>query len=386
MRIQPPAGAGDRLRLVLACDAFRGCLTAHEVVDALAAGLRRKHDVTTIPVADGGEGTLAAALSAGWTAIPVTACGPAGEPVGTAVARSPDGDTALVELADACGIGRLPDGRRAPMTASSRGLGEALGAALDLGVRRLVVAVGGSASTDGGAGMLAALGVRTQGVDGAVLPDGGGALADAARVDVSDVDPRLFRTEIVLASDVDAPLLGATGAATVFAPQKGATPGQVAALEAGLSRWARLLDPAGGSVTAAGAGAGGGVGFALRHVLGAQVQPGIDLVLDLVGFDAALTGADLVVTGEGSLDTQSLAGKAPVGVARRAAAHGVPTVAVCGRSQLRPDQAADAGFADVLTLVERAEDEHASMAQAASLLTETATDLAGRLSRGWRPG
>jgi glycerate kinase len=257
----------------------------------------------------------------------------------------------LVEMADACGLGRLPGGEAAPLTASSRGLGEALRAALDLAPGELVVGVGGSASTDGGAGMLTALGARLLDAEGHDLPDGGAALADLSRLDLTGLDPRLATTRIVLAADVDSPLLGPSGAAMVFGPQKGATPSDVRVLESALARWADAVTAAlGGSSPAGtapppdlpGAGAAGGVGFALLAVLGADHRSGVDVVLDLVGLDDALAGADLVVTGEGALDGQTLAGKAVTGVAQRARARGIPVVAVCGRCDLD-----DAGLAEV---------------------------------------
>ena len=239
----------------MASDAFKGSLSSLEVGDAVRLGLLDvvpSARVTVVAVADGGEGTVAAALRAGWRALPVEVHGPTGRPVtatlavaggrGTTVAS--DGPTVLVELADACGLGRLPDAVPAPLTASSRGLGEAVRAALDVGAAEVVVGVGGSASTDGGAGMLAALGARLLDAEGRDLPDGGAALARLARLDLSGLDPRLARTPLVLAADVDNPLLGSTGAAAVFAPQKGATASDVAVLEAGLTRWADVVTAA----------------------------------------------------------------------------------------------------------------------------------------------
>ena len=324
-------------------------------------------------------------------------CGPTGAPVAAtlAVLRRDGWVTVLVELADACGLGRLPGGVPAPMTASSRGLGEALLAALDLGANEVLVGVGGSASTDGGAGMLAALGARLHAADGGELTDGGAALADLARLDLSGLDPRLTATRLVLAADVDSPLLGPTGAAAVFAPQKGATAGEVAALEAALTTWEQVVaaaspvpEPTDWSVWGRqpGAGAAGGVGFALLAVLGAERRSGVDVVLDLVGLDAALTGragghdirkrADLVVTGEGALDEQTLAGKAVAGVARRAGAHGIPAVAVCGRLDLDDDGLAALGLRAAYPLTDLEPDPDRSRAGAADLVRSTARRIA----------
>ena len=317
---------------------------------AIAAGLRAGRpgaEVITIPVADGGEGTVDAAVAAGFERVPVTAAGPAGDPVRAGYARR--GEVAVVELACVCGLARLPGGRPAPLTASSFGAGEVLRAALEAGARRIVLGVGGSAGTDGGAGLLQALGARVLDASGEPVRPGGAGLRDVAALDLAGLHPALHpasrSAELILAADVDNPLTGPDGAAEVYGPQKGAGPAEVAVLAAGLRRWAAVMAAAAGAdwSRAPGAGAAGGVGFAALAVLGATRRPGIELVLDLAGFEAALDGADLVITGEGSLDAQSLAGKTPVGVARAAARRGVPVVAVAGRSSLTAAELAAAG-------------------------------------------
>ncbi|HET7820111.1 MAG TPA: glycerate kinase [Ornithinibacter sp.] len=388
-------------RVVVASDSFKGSLSSVAVADAVRLGLL---DVTptarvvVVPVADGGEGTVAAALASRWCGVAVEVHGPTGDPVSAtlAVRRRTGRVTVLVEMADACGLGRLPGGIPAPLTASSRGLGAALRAALDLGADEVVVGVGGSASTDGGAGMLAALGARLLDSDGHALPDGGAALANLARLDLSGLDPRLATTHLVLAADVDSPLLGPTGAAAVFAPQKGATPDEVVTLEVALTHWAEAVAaalplPAAGTRSTnrsklpqqPGAGAAGGVGFALLAVLGAERRSGVDVVLDLVGLDDALTGADLVITGEGALDAQTLAGKAVAGVARRAAAHGIPVVAVCGRLALDATGLADLGVRAAYPLTDLEPDPDRSRADARELLRRTGRRIAqDRLSPG----
>lgn len=332
--------------VLVAPDKFKGSATAAQVAAHLAAGVRAagRHAVE-LPVADGGEGTRDAAVAAGFRPVGVTVSGPTGQPVRAGIAVRHG--TAVVELAAASGLAQLPAGPD-PMRASSRGTGELVAAALDAGAATVVLGVGGSACTDGGAGMLAALGARLLDADGAPLPDGGAALARLARVDLSGLDRRLAGTRVVLACDVDNPLLGPTGAAAVYGPQKGAGPGEVAELEAALARWASAL----GEDTARtpGAGAAGGVGFAALAVLGAERRSGIEVVLELVGFGPLLAGAALVITGEGALDEQTLHGKAPAGVARAARAAGVPVVAVCGRSSLAPDRARAAGLGAVHVL------------------------------------
>lgn len=352
--------------VLLALDKFKGSLTAAQVAAHLAAGLRDAGlAAVELPVADGGEGTLDAAVAAGYTRRPVTVSGPTGRPVAAAFALR-DG-TAVVELAAASGLALLPDGPD-PLRASSRGTGELVRAALDAGATRIVLGVGGSAGTDGGAGLLAALGARLRDAAGADLADGGGALPWLADVDLTGLDPRLAHTEVVLASDVDNPLLGPSGAAAVYGPQKGADLDAVALLDAGLARWARLLDPA--AAGQAGAGAAGGVGFAALAALGARRRSGIAVVLDLVGFAAHLDGAALVVTGEGAIDEQTLHGKAPAGVAAAARAGGVPVVAVCGRCDLTPERLALAGIRAVFPLSRREPDPVRCMTGAGDLLRE----------------
>ena len=322
------------MTVLVASDKFKGSLTAAQVAAAVTAGIRRvsEVEVVTVPVADGGDGTVDAAVSAGFARVPVTASGPTGAPVETAYARR--GDTAVVEMADVSGLWRLPEGQREPMTATSRGLGEVIAAALDAGCTQIVMGIGGSASTDGGAGMVAALGARLLDADGDDLPDGGAALADLSRLNLGALRSRMEGITVTVASDVDNLLLGERGAAAVYGPQKGASLEQVSQLDAALAHWADVVEEVTGRDDRhhAGAGAAGGVGFGAVAVLGASIRSGIDLLLELVGFDVALerlTSRDLVVTGEGSLDEQTLHGKAPAGVAGAAAARGIPVVAVC---------------------------------------------------------
>lgn len=378
-------------RIVLAPDKFKGSLTAGEVADAVAAGIRRVRpdaDIRWVPVADGGEGTVDAAVAAGFDRTTVEVTGPTGEPVRAACAHN--GTTAVVEAAAACGLSRLPGGVLAPLTASSRGVGELLLAALDSGCRAVVLGVGGSASTDGGAGMLAALGASLLDSDARPVGPGGGSLTDIAYLDLHRLDPRIHEVDLVLASDVDNPLLGRHGAAAIFGPQKGAGAAELAVLEAGLAHWSRLVAHRTGFDAAErpGAGAAGGIGFAALAVLGARRSGGIDVMLDLVGFDRAIRDADLVVTGEGSLDEQTLHGKAPAGVAARAGRAGVRTVAVAGRQLLDEAQLRGAGFAASypLTALEpdlrRCQDEAAELLQRQGELIarEQLTESVGRPS------
>ena len=360
------------MKVLVAPDKFKGSLTAAEVASAVAAGLADVHpalEVRCLPVADGGDGTVAAAVAAGFRRVPVPARGPTGAPLTASYAVR--GDTAVVELAEASGLHRLP-GAPEPLTATSAGTGDVIAAAVAAGCRRIVLGVGGSACTDGGAGMLTALGARLLDGAGRELPHGGAALAGLASLDLSGLD--LSGVDIALASDVDNPLYGPQGAAHVYGPQKGASPGEVETLDAALHHWASVAGPE--FASRPGAGAAGGVGFAAMAVLGARMRPGIELLLDLLGFDAALDGASLVVTGEGSLDAQTLSGKAPAGVARAAAARGIPCVAVSGRCLLPAPDLAAAGIVAAYALTDLEPDQARCLADAAPLLRRLAHRVA----------
>lgn len=363
------------MHVVVAPDKFKGCLSAADVADAIATGLRIADPdvrVTELPVADGGEGTVAATLAAGFTEVRVRASGPTGLPVDTRYALRDL--TAVVELAAVVGLDLLPDHRPQPLATSTYGFGEVIAHALRHGAREVILAVGGSASTDGGAGMLEALGAVLLDDAGGPLPRGGGPLRGLGRLDLSGLPRQLGRVRFVLAADVDSPLLGPLGAAAVFAPQKGADAAQIDLLDQGLQRWADAVEAATGTDAAdrPGAGAAGGTGFAALAVLGATVRPGIDLVLELLDVHSTVTSADLVITGEGRLDRQSLAGKAPIGVARVARSHGVPVVAVTGASELSPAEAQGAGLSAVYTLSDLEPHPARSLANARALLIRAA--------------
>ena len=259
-------------------------------------------------------------------------------------------------MAEVAGLVRLPGGKPAPGTATSRGLGEVIAAALDAGCTRILVGIGGSASTDGGAGMAAALGARVLDAHGDELGDGGTALAMAADVDLAGLHPELSTAVVTVACDVDNPLTGPSGAAAVYGPQKGADPDLVAVLDLALDHWADVVAAGTGQDlrSVPGAGAAGGVGFAAIALLGARLRPGAEVVAELTGLEQAVAAADLVVTGEGSLDEQTLHGKAPAAVAEAAGRAGVPVVAVAGRCLLSEAQLAAAGFAAAYALTAEA--------------------------------
>jgi glycerate kinase len=358
-------------RVVVASDKFKGTLSSDQVAAAVSDGVRRIRPdaiVGSVLVADGGEGTLAAAVAAGFELVPVTATGPTGEPVQSGFARR--GEIALVELADVSGLNRLPGGKPAPMTATSRGTGELVAAAIDSGCTRVILGIGGSASTDGGAGLVRGLGARLLDADGEDVAEGGAALTAAVSLELTALSERLEGVEIVIACDVDNALTGPTGAAAVYGAQKGAGPADIDQLDTALGHWADLVarETRRNLRDAPGAGAAGGVGFAALALLGAELRPGIDLVLDLVGFHEQLTGVDLVITGEGALDEQTLHGKAVAGVAAAARAAGIPVVAVCGTNRLDPARLRQAGIATAYALTDLEPDVRRCIADPTPLL------------------
>jgi glycerate 2-kinase len=359
--------------VLVAPDKFKGSLAASEVAAFVAAGLHRRAPeirVRQLPVADGGEGTLDAAISAGFSPVPVRAAGPTGRPVQTAYAYRDD--VAIVELADVSGLGRLPRRRLDPLDASSYGVGQVMRAALDAGAKTIIIGLGGSACTDGGAGLMQALGARLLDRDGIELPPGGGALAHLDRVDLQGLHPRAHVAEIVVLTDVDNPLLGLRGAAAVYGPQKGATASEVELLEAALGRWAELVNPAAAEV--AGTGAAGGVAFAAIALLGATLRRGIAYLLELISFREALAGASLVITGEGSLDHQTLSGKAAAGVASVALEVSVPVVAVAGRVDLSPMELKALGIYQAHALLDIEPDADRCLRDAGTLLERVADE------------
>ncbi len=390
-----------RGHVVVASDKFAGTLTAPQVAEHVAAGLRRACPgvpVVTLPVADGGDGTVDSAVAAGYRRIGATVQGPTGEPVRASFALRATPATgaeagpaasadAIVEAAEACGLRRLPGGTRQPLTATSHGAGELIMAAASAGAGRIVLGLGGVACTDGGAGMVRALGGRLLDRDGAPLPPGGGALRALRRLDLTGL-PVAFgaaaATDVTVACDVDNPLLGEEGAAAVYGPQKGASPHDVAILAEGLGRWADVAERALGHRyrDLPGAGAAGGLGFGALAFLGASMRPGIEVLLECLGFANQIKGARLVITGEGSLDAQTLHGKAPAGVARAAAAAGVPVVAVAGVATLTDRDLRRCGISAAYPLTGLEPDLRRCMTDPGPLLE----DVAERLARDWLCG
>ena len=327
------------MRVLIAPDSFKGSLAPTAVARALADGWRRARptdDIQLIPLADGGEGTLEAirAASTDWLELPVHARDPIGRPIEATFLRRDD--SGVVELASASGLSRLAADERDAMSASTFGTGQVLAAAIGLRVRRIVLGLGGSATTDGGAGLLTALGARFFDELGQDMESGGGALSGLARVDLDEVAPILAEVHLTVASDVRNPLLGKTGAAATYGPQKGADHAQVATLDANLGRFADLLEAAAGRPIrdVPGAGAAGGTTAGLLAIADRfasfEIRPGVEVVMELTGFDAALVSSDLVLTAEGRIDEQTGYGKTAMGVAERARTAGIPCIGFGG--------------------------------------------------------
>ena len=377
------------MKIVIAPDSFKESLSAPEVAAAIARGWRQvfpEAELLLRPMADGGEGTVDAVLAAtGGERRECRVCGPLGEPVLAHWGWLGEG-TAVLEMASASGLHHVPRDRRDATVTTSLGTGELIRAALDAGATRIILGLGGSATNDGGAGLLQALGVRFLDAREVELSPGGAALARLARIDVGGLDPRLLQARLEIAADVDNPLCGPRGASRVFGPQKGADPLQVEQLDAALEHYARVVAATLGEDHShhPGVGAAGGLGFAARAFLHAGFRPGIELVAELSGLADAVEGADLVITGEGRLDSQSLHGKTPVGVARIARAAGVPVVALAG--SLGEDYQAlyAAGIDAAFALSPGPQSLEQAMTGAAAELQARACDLARlwRLARG----
>lgn len=355
------------MRILIAPDKFKGTLTGAEAAAAMSEGALRVYPdavVSVLPVADGGEGTLEAAVAAGFQERLNAVVGPIIKPVGAAWALQ--GKTAVIETAQASGYLLSEPTVENALRAHSYGSGQLIAAALDAGATEIIIGLGGSAMTDAGTGALRALGLKLVDAQGNLVPLGGGSLVDVVAVDASGLDPRLAAATVRMAVDVDNPLYGYNGAAHIFAPQKGADADAVELLDAGLRNLASVVREATGvDIDVAGAGAAGGFPSMFTAYAKASIERGFDLVAELVGLDAALAEADLVITGEGSMDEQSLSGKAPIGVADAAHALGLPVVVVAGRILVTPTELAKHGVVAAVSATDVAGSPEAALAEAA---------------------
>ncbi|NLN19131.1 MAG: glycerate kinase [Firmicutes bacterium] len=372
------------MRILIAPDKFKGSLTAREVAAHIATGIRRvlpQAHLIEVPMADGGEGTVQSLVDAtGGEIVGVTVTGPLGEPVEAFFGILGDGKTAVIEMASASGLVLVPPEKRNPMITTTRGTGELLLAAAARGCSKAIVGIGGSATNDGGAGLAQAVGIRLLDADGQELPPGGAALARLHAVDVSGLNPDVANMEIVVASDVTNPLCGPNGASAVYGPQKGATPQMVVELDAALEHYADVIHRQLGKDVRdlPGAGAAGGLGAGLLAFLPARMQRGVDIVLDVVELDKHVRTVDLVITGEGGIDSQTAFGKAPAGVAEVAVKYKKPVIALAGSVADDARQLHDHGFDAIFSLVRRPMTLEEAMDNAAALL-ETAAEQIMRL-------
>ncbi|MET3506348.1 glycerate kinase [Halalkalibacter oceani] len=324
------------MKVIVAPDSFKGSVSAMGAAKAIEKGIKQylpEAETVLIPVADGGEGTMDSLVAAtGGKKVELEVTGPLGDPVRAAYGQLGDGRTCVIEMADASGLYLIPPERRDPMKATTFGTGQLIKAALDAGCREFILAVGGSATNDGGSGMLQALGMKLLTKDGHEVGFGGGELDQIATIDDREFDGRITDSTFLLACDVQNPLIGPTGASHIFGPQKGATPEMVEILDKKLSHWADLVEAQTGIAlhNKAGAGAAGGIGGAFQAFFSAEMRRGIDIVIEYTGLEEALAGADVVITGEGQIDYQTASGKTPMGVAQAAQKHGIPTVAFAG--------------------------------------------------------
>ena len=379
------------LRIVIAPQAFKHSIGAHAAATAIQRGiLRAMPDAETslVPVADGGDGTLAALIdTTGGQYRQATVTGPLGEPVAAQWGVMGDGQTAVIEMALASGLALIPDHRRNPRVSTTYGTGQLMLAAIAAGYRRIIVGLGGSATNDGGTGMAAALGARFLDAEGNQLPPGGAALANLASIDAAGIHSGVADTTIIGATDVTNPLCGETGASAIFGPQKGASPETVAELDACLSNLARVVasDLGIDVLDTPGSGAAGGLGAGLIAFAGAELRSGIDMVCDALDFDQYAANADLVITGEGRADRSTAFDKAPVGIARRAQPFGVPALLLAGSLGPGYDLLYQHGIDAIVPIAEEPIDLEASLEKGAELL-ERAAERAIRLYNLGRPG
>ncbi|HDY8067968.1 TPA: glycerate kinase [Vibrio vulnificus] len=370
------------MKIVIAPDSYKESLTAMDVAIAIEKGFKQvlpdAHYVK-LPMADGGEGTVQSMVDAtGGTIIEHTVTGPLGQRVDGFFGLLGEGKTAVIEMAAASGLHLVTPDQRNPLITTTFGTGELIKAALDHGVKHIIVGIGGSATNDGGIGMAQALGIKLLDAYGNALGHGGGELAKLATIDCSQLDPRLAQVRLEVACDVDNPLCGTKGASAVFGPQKGATPEMVTILDENLAHYATVIKQQLGVDVRdmAGAGAAGGMGAALLGLLNAELRPGIEIVMDAVRLDEIVADADLVITGEGRIDSQTIHGKTPIGVARTAKKHDLPVIGIAGCLSADCGVVHEHGLDAVFAVVNRSVDLPTALAEAAENVELTARNVA----------
>ncbi len=370
------------MKIIIAPDSYKESLTAMEVANAIEAGFKQvlpNANYVKLPMADGGEGTVQSLVDAtGGEVIEHVVTGPLGEQVTGFYGLMGQGKTAIIEMAAASGLHLVPSSQRNPLQTTTFGTGELIKAALSKGVEHIIVGIGGSATNDGGIGMAQALGVRMLDADNKEIGYGGGALARLATIDVSDVDPRLANIKLEVACDVDNPLCGPKGASHIFGPQKGATESMVAQLDANLAHYAKVIKTQldRDVKDMAGAGAAGGLGAALLGIFDAQLRPGIEIVMDAVNLGAVVADADLVITGEGRIDSQTIHGKTPIGVARTAKKYHLPVIGIAGCQSNDSDVVHAHGIDAVFSVVPRSVSLEEALRDAAFNVEMTSRNVA----------
>lgn len=370
------------MKIVVAPDSFKESLSAMEVAQAIEKGFRAVFpdaQIEKIPMADGGEGTVQSLVDAtGGKIITKEVTGPLGEKVTAFFGVLGDGKTAVIEMAAASGLHLVPMEKRNPLLTTTRGTGELILAALDEGVDHLIIGIGGSATNDGGSGMAQALGARLLDKDRNEIAPGGGSLDKLANIDISELDARLQNVKIEVACDVDNPLIGQDGASHVFGPQKGATPEMVKQLDQNLAHYATILARDLGKDVAhiPGAGAAGGLGAGLLAFLDAELKSGIDIVIAATDLEEKIKDADLVITGEGKIDSQTIHGKTPIGVAKTAKKFNIPVIAICGSIADDADVVHDHGIDVLFSSLMRITTLEEALESGASNVEKTARNIA----------
>ena len=374
------------MKIVIAPDSYKESLTAMEVATAIENGFKEimpDAECIKLPMADGGEGTVQSLVDAtGGHIVAATVTGPLGQPVEGFYGLLGDGSTAVIEMAAASGLHHVEHAQRNPLLTTTYGTGELVKAALDAGVKHIIVGIGGSATNDGGIGMAQALGARLQDAQGADLAYGGGALEQLASIDLSGLDSRLADIKLEVACDVDNPLCGVKGASHVFGPQKGATPEMVEQLDKNLAHYAEVIRQTNGKevINQAGAGAAGGLGAALLGLFDASLRPGISIVMDAVNLAEVVKDADLVITGEGRIDSQTIHGKTPIGVARTAKMYDLPVIGIAGSIAKDCHVVHEHGIDAVYSVVLGATDLPTALKEAAFNVEMTSRNVAAALA------
>jgi len=370
---------GERMKILVAPDSFKGSLSSKEVLEAISEGIRRAIDaeIVGVPIADGGEGTVDALIfSSGGKVVEAEVVGPLGDTVKSFFGILNDG-TAVIEMAASSGLSLVPDNMRNPLITTTYGVGQLIKEALDKGCRKFIIGLGGSATNDGGAGMIQALGVKLLDEDGKDIPYGGGNLYKLKKVDISSIDKRVYESIFIVASDVTNPLCGENGASAVYGPQKGATKEMVEILDDNLRHYASVVKETLGKdfSDVPGAGAAGGLGFSLMAFLNAKIRSGIDIVMEASNIDEKIKSCDIVITGEGNTDFQTAHGKAPAGIARIAKKYGKPVLILSGGLGKNYKDLYDVGVTSMFSIVDKPMTLQEAMINAKKLISDRAEDI-----------